>query len=65
MVKIHQINATCDPNNPNMKQDFTRFCTYRKKYGPQSQILLVIEKNASSTERNLFSNLPESIKIAK
>ena len=33
MVKNHQINATYDPNNPKMKQDFTRFCTYCKKSG--------------------------------
>ena len=33
MVKHHQINATYDPNNPKMKQDFTRFCTYCKKSG--------------------------------
>ena len=31
MVKNHQINATCDPNNPKMKQNFTLFCTYWKK----------------------------------
>ena len=33
MVKNHQINATYDPNNPKVKQDFTRFCTYCKKSG--------------------------------
>ena len=33
MVKNHQINATYDPNNPKMKQEFTRFCTYCKKSG--------------------------------
>ena len=33
MVKNHQINATYDPNNPKMKQDFTQFCTYCKKSG--------------------------------
>ena len=33
MVKNHQINATYDPNNSKMKQDFTRFCTYCKKSG--------------------------------
>ena len=33
MVKNHQINATYDPNNPKMKQDFTRFCTYCKNSG--------------------------------
>ena len=27
MVKNHQINETYDPNNPKMKQDFTRLCT--------------------------------------
>ena len=31
MVKNHHINATYDPDNPKMKQDFTRFCTYCKK----------------------------------
>ena len=43
MVQNHQINATYDPNNPKMKQDFTQFCTYCKKSG-HSYILLVIEK---------------------
>ena len=33
MVKNHQIIATYDPNNPKMKQDFTRFCTYCRKFG--------------------------------
>ena len=33
MVKNHQINATYDPNNPKMKQDFTQFCTNCKKSG--------------------------------
>ena len=33
MLKNHQINATYDPNNPKMKQDFTRFCTFCKKSG--------------------------------
>ena len=33
MVQNHQINATYDPNNPEMKQDFTQFCTYCKKSG--------------------------------
>ena len=33
MVKNHQINATYGPNNPKMKEDFTRFCTYCKKSG--------------------------------
>ena len=33
MVKNHQINATYDPNNPKMKQDCTRFCTYCEKSG--------------------------------
>ena len=32
MVKNHQINATYDPNNHKMKQDFTRFCTYCKNF---------------------------------
>ena len=27
MVKIYQINATDDPNNTKMRQDFTRLCT--------------------------------------
>ena len=33
MVKSHQINETYDPNNPKMKQDFSRFCTFCKKSG--------------------------------
>ena len=33
MTKNHQLNATYDPNNPKMKQDFTRFCTYCKNFG--------------------------------
>ena len=33
MVKNHQINATYDPKNPKLKQDFTRVCTYCKNFG--------------------------------
>ena len=43
MVKNHQINATYDPNNPKMKQGFTRFCTYGKKIWPYSKVLLVTQ----------------------
>ena len=31
LVKNHQINVTYDPNNPKMKEDFTRFCTNCQK----------------------------------
>ena len=44
MVKNHQINATYDPNNPKMKQDFTPFCTYCKKSGHTVRFLLVTQE---------------------
>ena len=51
MVKNHQINATYDPNNPKMKQDFTRFCTYCKKSGYTRKILLVTQEKKLNEEK--------------
>ena len=44
MVKNHQINATYDPINLKMKQDFTRLCTYCKYFAQTKKSLLVIKK---------------------
>ena len=44
MVKNHQINATYDPNNPKLKQDFTRFFTHCKKSGHTVKICWSLRK---------------------
>ena len=47
MLKNHQINATYDPNNPKMKQDFSRFRTYCKKSGHTVKFLVTQEKKTN------------------
>ena len=51
MVKNHQINATYDPNNPEMKQDFTRFCTYCKKSGHTVKFCWSLKRNKLNEEK--------------
>ena len=51
MVKNHQINATYDPNNPKMKQDFTRFCTYCKKSGHRVKFCWSLKRKKLNEEK--------------
>ena len=51
MVKNHQINATYDPNNPKMKQDFTRFCNYCKKSGHTIKYCWTLKKKKENEEK--------------
>ena len=51
MVKNHQINATYDPNNPKMKQDFTRFCTYCKKSGHTVKFFWSLKRKKLNEEK--------------
>ena len=51
MVKNHQINATYDPNNPKMKQDFTRFCNYCKKSGHTIKFCWTLKKKKENEEK--------------
>ena len=51
MVKNHQINATYDPNNPEMKQDFTRFCTYCEKSGNTVKFCWSLTKKKLNEEK--------------
>ena len=72
MVKNHQINAIYDPNNPKMKQDFTRFCTFCKKTGRTKKFSWSYKnrelhegKAPPQRKKKFFSNLLEPTKIAK
>ena len=55
MVNNHQINATYDPNNPEMKQDFTRFCNYCKKSGHTIKYCWTLKKK-NENEKNPLLN---------
>ena len=50
MVKNHQINATYDPHNFKMKQDFTRFCTYCRKSGHSVKFCWSLKRKKQNEE---------------
>ena len=55
MVMNHQINATYDPNNPKMKQDFTRFCTYCKKFGHTVKFCWSLKRKKLNEEKHFLN----------
>ena len=70
MVKNHQINTTYEPNNPKMKQDFTRCCTYCKQFGHTVKISWSLkrkklnEKKAPPQPKETYSqNYPNRSKL--
>ena len=51
MDKNHQINATYDPNNTEMKQDFTLFCNYCKKSGHAVNFFWLLKEKKLNEEK--------------
>ena len=55
-VENHQIKATYESNSPQMKQDFTRFCTFSRKFGHKIKFCWSFQKKLNLMRKKQLLN---------